>query len=57
MSKVSLVLYYWITIVIASLIAKFAGFGDSKEAVLKMLIVVSVLYIIAALTYNSRHRS
>lgn len=45
MSKVSIVMYYWITVMVALLFVKFAGFADNNAAFIKVLIIVTILYV------------
>lgn len=45
MTKVSVVLYYWILVAATLLFAKTAGLAENNEAVIKILIVVTILYV------------
>ena len=45
MSKITIVIYYWITVMGALLFVKFAGFADNNAAFIKVLIVVTILYV------------
>ena len=44
MTKVSVVLYYWILVVATLLFAKTAGLAEDNEAIVKILVVVTILY-------------
>jgi len=45
MTKVSVVLYYWILVAAVLLFARTAGLADNNEAIVKILIVVTILYV------------
>ncbi len=44
MTKVSVVLYYWILVAATLLFARTAGLADKDSAIIKILIVVTILY-------------
>lgn len=45
MTKVSVVFYYWILIAATLLFTRTAGLAENNSAVIKILIVVTILYI------------
>lgn len=45
MTKVSVVLYYWILVAAALLFARTAGLADNNTAIIKILIVITILYV------------
>jgi uncharacterized membrane protein YkvI len=45
MTKVSVVLYYWILIAAVLLFTRTAGLADNNDAIIKILIVVTILYV------------
>lgn len=45
MTKVSIVLYYWILVAAVLLFARTAGLADNNAAIVKILIVVTILYV------------
>jgi L-asparagine transporter-like permease len=45
MTKVSVVLYYWILVAAVLLFARTAGLADNNAAIVKILIVVTILYV------------
>lgn len=45
MTKVSVVLYYWILIAAALLFARTAGLADNDSAIIKIIIVLTILYV------------
>lgn len=45
MTKVSVVLYYWILITAVLLFTRIAGLSENNEAVIKILIVSTLLYV------------
>ncbi|QOX62262.1 hypothetical protein FRZ06_02260 [Anoxybacterium hadale] len=45
MTKVSVVLYYWILVAAALLFARTAGLADNNSAIIKILIVITILYV------------
>ncbi|MDF2654659.1 MAG: hypothetical protein K0R19_1133 [Bacillota bacterium] len=45
MTKVSVVLYYWILVAAALLFARTAGLADNNTAIIKILIVLTILYV------------
>lgn len=57
MTKVSVVLYYWILVAAALLFAKTAGLADNNSAIIKILIVVTILYIGVVLISHSKGKS
>jgi hypothetical protein len=54
MTKVSVVLYYWILVVAVLLFAKTAGLAENNEAIVKILIVTTILYVGVAMISRSR---
>jgi heme O synthase-like polyprenyltransferase len=57
MTKVSIVLYYWILVAAVLLFAKTAGLADNNTAVIKILIVATILYVGVAMISRSRGRA
>ena len=57
MTKVSVVLYYWILVIAVLLFAKTAGLAQNNEAIVKILIVTTILYVGAAMISRSRGRA
>lgn len=45
MTKISVVLYYWIAVAATLLFAKTAGLAENDGTIIKILIVVTVLYV------------
>jgi L-asparagine transporter-like permease len=45
MTKVSVVLYYWILIAAVLLFARTAGLAENNEAVIKIVIITTILYV------------
>ena len=45
MTKVSVVLYYWILVAATLLFARTAGLADNNSAIIKILIVVTIIYV------------
>ena len=45
MTKVSVVLYYWILVAAALLFARTAGLAENNTAIIKILIVITILYV------------
>lgn len=53
MTKVSVVLYYWIAVIATLLFSKAAGIADNDMAIIKILIVVTILYVgIVMISYS-----
>lgn len=48
-----MVISYWFVIIIASLFAKMAGFGDDNMVMLTFLTIVSLLYV-GLMIFNSK---
>lgn len=46
MSKLSVVLFYWVTIVLALLFAKYIGIADNTGALVTLLAIVTIFYLI-----------
>ncbi len=44
MTKVSVVLYYWILIAAVLLFTRTAGLAENNEAVIKIVIIATILY-------------
>jgi len=57
MTKLSVVLYYWIFVIATILIAKFAGFADDNSAMLKVLIIVTILYVGIMMVYSTSKKA
>lgn len=57
MTKVSVVLYYWILVIAVLLFSKTAGIADNNEAIIKILIVTTILYVGVAMISRSRGRA
>ena len=57
MTKVSVVLYYWILVAAVLLFAKTAGLADNNTAVIKILIVVTILYVGVAMISRSKGKA
>lgn len=57
MTKVSAVLYYWILIAAVLLFAKIAGLADNNEAIIKILIVTTILYVGVVMISRSRGKA
>ncbi|MBR0598780.1 hypothetical protein [Sinanaerobacter chloroacetimidivorans] len=57
MSKISVVLYYWIAVAAALLFARTAGIADNDAAIIKILIVVTIAYIGLVMIFHSRAKS
>ncbi len=57
MTKVSVVLYYWILIAAVLLFTRTAGLAENNEAVMKILIVTTILYVGLAMISRSRGRA
>jgi len=57
MTKVSVVLYYWILVVAVLLFAKTAGLAENNTAVVKILIVVTILYVGVAMISRSKGKA
>jgi len=45
MTRISVVLYYWILVAATLLFVRTAGLAENNEAVIKILIVVTILYV------------
>ena len=54
MNKVSVVLYYWIAMAAALLFAKVAGLADNDVAIIKIIVIVTILYVGIVMTIFSR---
>lgn len=54
MTKVSVVLYYWILIAAVLLFTRTAGLAENNEAVIKIVIVATILYIGVVMISRSR---
>lgn len=54
MSKVSVVLYYWILVAAVLLFAKTFGLADNDTAIIKILVVVTIIYVGVVLTVFSK---
>lgn len=57
MTKISVVLYYWILVIAVLLFAKTAGLAENNSAVIKILIVVTILYVGVALISRSKGKA
>lgn len=57
MTKVSVVFYYWILVVAVLLFSKTAGLAENNTAVIKILIVVTILYIGIAMISRSKGKA
>jgi len=57
MTKVSVVLYYWILVVAVLLFAKTAGLAEDNMAIIKILIVVTILYVGVAMISRSKGKA
>jgi hypothetical protein len=57
MTKVSVVLYYWILVIAVLLFSKTAGIADNNEAIIKILIVTTILYVGVVMISRSRGRA
>lgn len=57
MTKVSVVLYYWILVAATLLFAKTAGLAENNEAIIKILVVVTILYVGVAMISRSKGKS
>ena len=57
MTKVSVVLYYWILIAAALLFTKAAGLMENDMAVIKIVVVVTILYAGVILMSYSKGRA
>ena len=53
MNKVSVVLYYWILVAASLLSARTFGLADNNSAIIKILIVITILYVgVVLITYS-----
>ena len=57
MTKISITLYYWILIIATLLFAKTAGLADNNSAIIKILIVVTILYVGVVLIVHSKGKA
>ena len=57
MTKVSVVLYYWILVIAVLLFSKTAGLADNNEAIIKILVVTTILYAGVAMISRSKGRA
>lgn len=57
MTKVSVVLYYWILIAAVLLFARTAGLAENNEAIIKIVIVATILYIGVAMISRARGKA
>lgn len=57
MSKVSVVMYYWIFIVFVLLAAKIFGFADDGKTMIVIIALATVLYIGINMIYATSHRA
>ncbi len=57
MTKVSVVLYYWILVAAVLLFARTAGLADNNEAIIKILIVVTILYVGVAMISRQKGKA
>lgn len=57
MTKVSVVLYYWLLVIAVLLFAKTAGLAENNEAIIKILIVTTILYAGVAMISRSRGKA
>jgi L-asparagine transporter-like permease len=57
MTKVSVVLYYWVLVAAVMLFAKTAGLAENNEAIIKILIVTTILYVGVVMISRSRGRA
>lgn len=57
MTKVSVVLYYWILVVATLLFAKTAGLAEDNEAIIKILVVVTILYVGVVMISRSKGKA
>lgn len=57
MTKVSVVLYYWILIAAVLLFTKTAGLAENNEAVIKIIAVATILYVGLAMISRSRGKA
>jgi len=56
MNKINVVLFYWIAIAAALMFAKVAGLTNNDSAIIKIIIVVTILYIGITLHTFSRFK-
>jgi len=54
MNKVSVVLYYWILVAATLLFARTFGMAQNDEAIIKILIVVTIIYVGVIMTVFSK---
>jgi L-asparagine transporter-like permease len=57
MTKVSVVLYYWVLVVATLLFAKTAGLAENNEAIIKILVVVTILYVGVVMISHSKGKA
>ncbi len=57
MTKVSVVLYFWVLVVATLLFAKTAGLAEDNEAIIKILVVVTILYVGVVMISRSKGRA
>lgn len=57
MTQISVVLYYWILVAATLLFTKTAGLADNNEAVIKILIVVTIVYVGVVLITRARGKA
>lgn len=57
MTRVSVVLFYWILIAAVLLFAKTGGLAENDSAVIKILIVATILYIGVVLISRSKGKA
>jgi len=57
MTRVSVVLYYWVLVAAVLLFARTAGLADNNEAIIKILIVVTILYVGVAMISRQKGKA
>jgi L-asparagine transporter-like permease len=57
MTKVSVVLFYWVLVAAVLLFARTAGLAENNEAIIKILVVTTILYVGVAMISRSRGRA
>ncbi len=57
MTKVSVVLYYWILVAATLLFVKTAGLAENNEAVIKIVVVITILYVGVVMISRSKGKA
>lgn len=57
MTIISIVLYYWILVAAVLLFARTAGLADNDAAIVKILIVVTILYVGVVMIIRSKGKA